>query len=70
MRAHQTETMGCNESSIKKKTYCLDLFQKKLQRAYTTSLTEELKVIEQKKKIHLRGIGRRKHSKSEMKSTK
>ena len=37
-----------NESSAKRKTYSSDCLQKKLERAYTSSLTAHLKALKQK----------------------
>ena len=40
--------MGHNESSPKRKTHSSECLQKKLERAYTSSLTAHLKALEQK----------------------
>jgi hypothetical protein len=40
--------MGHNESSAKRKTHSSECLQKKLERAYTTSVTAHLKALEQK----------------------
>ena len=40
--------MGHNESSAKKKTHSSVCLQMKLEKAYTSSLTAHLKVLEQK----------------------
>jgi hypothetical protein len=63
--------MGQNESSPKReKLIGLSASKKKLERAYKSSLTAHLKALEQKKKIHQRGVGVRKLSISGLKSTK
>ena len=41
--------MGLNESSAKTKTHSSECLQKKLERAYTSSLTAHLKALEQQK---------------------
>ena len=43
---------------------------KRLEKEYTSSLTAHLKALEQKKKIHTRGVDSRKSSNSGLKSTK
>ena len=40
--------MGCNESNIGGKVTALSASKKKLERAYTSNLTAQLKVLEQK----------------------
>jgi hypothetical protein len=40
--------MGHSESSPKRKTHSSECLQKKLERAYTSSLTAHLKALEQK----------------------
>ena len=48
MNAQHTQTMGHNESSLKRKTHSPSASKKKLKGAYTSSLTPNLKTLEQK----------------------
>jgi hypothetical protein len=47
MKMQHTQGMGHNESSTKRKLIALSASKKKLERAYTSSLTEHLKALEQ-----------------------
>jgi hypothetical protein len=42
--------------AVLRKLIALSAFQKKLDRVYTSSLTEHLKALDQKKQIHPRGV--------------
>jgi hypothetical protein len=55
---------------LRRKLIPLSSSKKKLERAYTSSLTTHLKALEQKKQINPRGVDSRKKSNSGLKSTK
>jgi hypothetical protein len=56
MKPQHTQTYG-TQSISKRKTHTS---KKKLERAYTSSLTEHLEALELKKQIHSRGVEGRK----------
>jgi hypothetical protein len=52
--------MGHMKAMLRRKLIALSVSKKKLERAYTGSLTAHLKTLEQNKKIYPRGVDVRK----------
>jgi hypothetical protein len=63
---HTWDTM---KAVLRGKLKAVNAFNKKLVRAYTSSLTAYLKVLEKKKQIYPRGVDGREYSNSGLKST-
>jgi hypothetical protein len=60
IKPQHTKLMGYNKSSPKRKSHSTEYLKKKLERAYTSSLTAQLKALGQEKQTHSRGVDGRK----------